>query len=139
MRLRIEPTSGIPLGQQIMQQIRLAIASGRLRPGEQLPSARDLATELHVNFHTVRKAYADLENEGVLRFQRGLGTFVPEQVARLDSAALRQLVREHVQRLAADLAGAGVAVEQVESMVLAELRAVFAADRVNRRASAKEG
>src|SRR5262245_61224594 len=126
MRIRVEPTSGAPLGQQIMQQVRLAIASGRLRPGEQLPSARDLAAQLRVNFHTVRKAYADLESEGVLRFERGRGTFVPRQVARLDQAALRELVRAHVRRLAADLAGSGVSGKQLEETVLAEVRAVFA-------------
>jgi GntR family transcriptional regulator len=143
MRIRIEPNSGVPLGQQIMQQVRLAIASGRLQPGEQLPSARDLAAELRVNFHTVRKAYADLEGEGVLRFERGKGTFVPEQVTRLDPAKLRELVREHVQRLAADLAGSGVSGKQVEEMILAEVRALFAGEparcTANRRSPSQEG
>jgi GntR family transcriptional regulator len=126
MHLRLEPTSGIPLGQQISQQLKLAIATGRLRPGQQLPSARDLAASLRVNFHTVRKAYGDLEAEGVLRFERGKGTFVPDRVAGLDSAALRRLVREHVCRLAADLAGSGVTLRDLEDLVLAELRSAFA-------------
>ena len=128
MRIRVEPGSGVPLGQQIMQQVRLAIASGRLAPGEQLPSARDLAEELRVNFHTVRKAYADLEATGVLRQERGKGTFVPDEVARLDGDALRELVRGHVQRLAADLAGAGTSLDEVERLVRAELRVAFGAD-----------
>ena len=135
IRIRIEPTSGTPLGQQIMQQIRLAISAGRLQPGQQLPSARDLAAELRVNFHTVRKAYADLEAEGVLRFERGRGTFVPDRVARLDQAALRKLVRDHVHKLAADLAGAGVSLEQIEEILLAELRGVFSAHDSSNRSS----
>lgn len=135
MRIRIEPTSGTPLGQQIMRQLRLAIANGRLRPGQQLPSARDLAAELRVNFHTVRKAYADLEAEGVVRFERGRGTFVPDQVRPLDAAALRRLVRDHVDRLAADLAGSGVSLTQLEDLVLAELRSVFS----TKRSATKEG
>ncbi len=139
IRIRLEPARGTPLGQQIMQQLRLAIAGGRLRPGEQLPSARDLAEDLRVNFHTVRKAYADLEAEGVLRSERGRGTFVPDRVAKLDTAALRKLVREHVHRLAADLAGAGVSLKQVEEILLAELRRVFSTDDSSNRSSTNEG
>jgi GntR family transcriptional regulator len=128
MRFRLEPNSGVPLGQQIIHQIRLAVAARRLVPGEKLPSARDLAAELGVNFHTVRKAYADLEAEGVLRSDRGIGTFVPEEAPRLDPAALRRVVREHVERLAADLAGLGLPAEEVEALLVSELRAVFRAN-----------
>jgi GntR family transcriptional regulator len=56
MYLALDANNGIPLGVQIVAGIRMAIAAQRLRPGDQLPSARDLAAELHVNFHTVRKA-----------------------------------------------------------------------------------
>jgi GntR family transcriptional regulator len=125
MRFRLEPNSGVPLGQQIMQQIRLAVATRRLLPGTKLASARDLAAELGVNFHTVRKAYADLESEGVLRSDRGVGTFVPDESPKLDAVALHRLVREHVERLAADLAGLGLSVEEVEALVLSQIRMVF--------------
>src|SRR5262252_3993080 len=109
MHFNLEPNSGVPLGVQIARQLRLAVASGRLAPGERLPSARDLAEELGVNFHTVRKAYGELEQAGVLRFERGLGTFVAERVSPLAQDEVRGLVRRHLEGLLADLAGLGLA------------------------------
>lgn len=129
MRLRLEPASGVPLGAQIARQIRLAVAAGRLGPGDQLPAARDLAAELGVNFHTVRKAYADLAAEGLLDVGQGRGTFVTEAGARLGAAELRALVRTHVTRLAEDLAGAPVDPERVEHLVVDEVRRALGARR----------
>jgi GntR family transcriptional regulator len=118
--LRIDPNSGVPLGVQIASGLRLAIVSQRLRAGEQLPSARDLAAELRVNFHTVRKAYGDLEGEGLLEFRRGLGTFVTaSRQSRVTE--LRRLVRSHMEALMQDLAGVEVDPEQLEELVRTEL------------------
>jgi GntR family transcriptional regulator len=122
MHFRLEPNSGVPLGVQIARQLRLAVASGRLRPDERLPAARDLAEELKVNFHTVRKAYGDLEREGLMRTERGLGTFVARRVPALDDGAVRRLVRQHVERLLEDLAGLGLSPREVGRLVDQELR-----------------
>lgn len=122
MRLRVDPNSGVPLGVQIARQVRLAIAAGRVAPGERLPSARDLAADLGVNFHTVRKAYRDLEAEGLLRVQRGRGTTVAPAPRPLRRAELRDVVRLHVQHLAEDLAGADVDVDDLRGVVDEEVR-----------------
>jgi GntR family transcriptional regulator len=122
MHFRLEANSGVPLGVQIARQLRLAVASGRLQPGERLPAARDLAAELQVNFHTVRKVYSDLEREGVLRTERGLGTFVADRVQGLDDGAVRRLVRQHVERLLEDLAGLGLSTREVGRLVDQELK-----------------
>ena len=121
MFLRIEPNSGVPLGTQIVRQLRLALAKGRLKPGDRLPSARDLAAELQVNFHTVRKAFADLEREGLLESVRGRGTFVAEGAPPFAGADLSKVVREHVERLLEDLAGADVPSETLRKVLLEEL------------------
>jgi GntR family transcriptional regulator len=118
MYLRIDPGSGVPLGTQITRQLRLAVASGRLAAGERLPSARDCAAQLGVNFHTVRKAYAELEREGLFETRRGRGTFVAARVSKLGAAELRELVAEHVGRLREDLAGSDVADQQVEDLLV---------------------
>jgi GntR family transcriptional regulator len=123
MHFNLEPSSGIPLGVQIGRQLRLAITSGRLAPGERLPSARDLAAELKVNFHTVRKAYGDLEQAGLVRQERGLGTFVADRAPRPDEEELRALVRGHVERLLADLAGLGLRADDIVRLVERELSA----------------
>ncbi len=131
MRLRLDPTAGVTLGTQIVRQIRLAVAAGRIRPGEQLPPARELAADLGVNFHTVRKAYADLAVEGLLDVGQGRGTFVAEGAPRLGAADLRELVRRHVTHLAEDLAGAPIEPGRVESVVVDELRRVLRPGKVN--------
>jgi GntR family transcriptional regulator len=74
--MRLDTRSGVPIYRQIQDQIRLGIASGRLLPGEQLPTVRALAVELSVNPNTIIKAYSELEREGVLTSEQGSGTFV---------------------------------------------------------------
>jgi GntR family transcriptional regulator len=68
--------SGVPIYQQIQDQIRYGIASGKLRPGEQLPTVRGLAVDLGVNPNTVIRAYTELERQGVLTTEQGSGTFI---------------------------------------------------------------
>ena len=75
----LDPKSGVPIYRQIQDQIRFAIASGRMRPGEQLPTVRALAVDLKVNPNTVIKAYTELERQGVLTTEQGSGTFVAPQ------------------------------------------------------------
>jgi GntR family transcriptional regulator len=72
----LNPKSGVPIYRQIQDQIRYGIASGRLRPGEQLPTMRALAVDLSVNPNTVIRAYTELERQGVLTTEQGSGTFV---------------------------------------------------------------
>jgi GntR family transcriptional regulator len=127
MRLRVDPNSGVPLGVQIARGVRLAIAAGRLAAGDRLPSARELAADLGVNFHTVRKAYGELEAEGLLRVERGRGTTVAPDAKTLRAADLRALVRRHVERLAEDLAGADVDDERLRELVVEELRRALGA------------
>lgn len=66
----------MPLYAQLTRAIRFAIATGKLRVGEQLPTVRQLAVELRVNANTVAKVYTELERSGILETRRGVGTFV---------------------------------------------------------------
>jgi GntR family transcriptional regulator len=75
-RFFVYPSAGAPIYQQLMQQVKFQIASGKLHPGDYLPSVRDTATELQVNPMTVSKAYSILEREGVLTRSRGQGMVV---------------------------------------------------------------
>ena len=80
----IDPREPTPLHAQIERSIRVAIASRRLRPGDQLPTVRQLAVALRINVNTVSKVYTHLERSGALETRRGVGTFVAEA---LDTAA----------------------------------------------------
>jgi len=72
----LSPSHPMPLYAQLTRAIKFAIATGRLKIGEQLPTVRQLAVELRVNANTVAKVYAELERAGVLETRRGVGTFV---------------------------------------------------------------
>src|SRR5574342_1096172 len=88
----------MPLYAQLERAIRFAIATERLRVGEQLPTVRQLAIDLKINANTVGKVYAELERVGVLETRRGVGTFVR---ARQNAAAMRALRSERERELRA--------------------------------------
>ncbi len=67
----LQPSSGVPIYLQLIQQVRRMVASGQLTPGTELPSVRDVATQYTVNPTTISKAYSLLENEGLLQRNRG--------------------------------------------------------------------
>lgn len=76
MLVNIDPGDSRPLYRQIVDEVRRALVAGELRPDDPLPSVRDLAAQLVINPRTVRQAYGELEQEGVIYVKRGLGTFV---------------------------------------------------------------
>src|ERR1700693_2254658 len=76
MLLRPNPSSGVPIYLQLMEQVKHSIETGALRPGEQLPGIRPLAEELVINPNTVAKVYRELEHEGVIELRHGAGAFV---------------------------------------------------------------
>lgn len=107
MLLSLNPSSGVPLYQQVLKQLRERIVSGQLARGEKLPSVRDLSALVGLNPLTVAKVYQFLEREGLVETRRGQGTFVAEATRSLSararreeiSPALRQVVTEalHLQ------------------------------------------
>lgn len=103
MLFRTNPSSGVPLYLQLMEQVKHQIETGALRPGEQLPGIRPLAEELVINPNTVAKAYRELEHEGVIELRHGAGAFVsPNGRAKKATDKLRAgqtLVAETVDRL----------------------------------------
>ena len=76
MLFRPNPSSGVPIYLQLMEQVKHGIETGALRPGDQLPGMRPLAEELVINPNTVAKAYRELEHEGVIELRHGAGAFV---------------------------------------------------------------
>ena len=79
MLFRPNPSLGVPIYIQLMEQVKHAIETGALRAGEQLPGIRPLAEELVINPNTVAKAYRELEHEGVIELRHGAGAFVSAQ------------------------------------------------------------
>ena len=92
--VEIDFRSKEPITDQIRKQIRFLIATGRLRPGDQLPTVRQLAADLRVNFNTVARAYRALDEEGLISTQHGRGTFVLEPPPEIAPEELRRRVVE---------------------------------------------
>lgn len=99
-QFRLDPRTGVPVYRQMIDQVLLAIASGVLKAGDQLPTVRQVAVELAINPNTVLRAYRELEIRGTLTTQQGLGTYVTAQTV-VEDEAQRQ---ERLNRLAADCA-----------------------------------
>ena len=80
MELRIDPSSAVPVYAQVVEQVRTLVALRALRPGDKLPSVRELAAQVRINRNTAAKAYQLLEAMGVLETRAGQGTFVADGV-----------------------------------------------------------
>ena len=114
--LTVDSADPTPLYAQLDRGIRAAIASGRLKVGDRLPTVRQLAADLRINANTVARVYAALERAGLLATHRGVGTFVREAPGALSSAPKRDRERELrplVDRLLADAAAIGISVADV--------------------------
>src|SRR5882762_544084 len=121
MLFRPNPSLGVPIYLQLMEQVKHAIETGALRPGEQLPGIRPLAEELVMNPNTVAKAYRELEHEGVIELRHGAGAFVSATArAKKATDALRAgqaIVAAAVEKLRAR----GVTDEEIRRLFEAEL------------------
>jgi GntR family transcriptional regulator len=100
LELKVERDAEVPVGTQLVWQLRGLMKEGRLRPGDRLPSLRDAAAAAGVNVNTMRAVYARLESEGLLRGEQGRGTFVARQA---DEPASRRALRREIAQLDAEL------------------------------------
>lgn len=129
MLIRINPKDGLPVYQQIKQQVKHLVASGALAAGEQLPPARELAMQLLVNANTVSRAYTELELEGVVERRRGSGTFVAEGGRNLTRAQREELLSPLVERLVVEAIQLELSLEAVQAAVARQWQALAAAER----------
>jgi GntR family transcriptional regulator len=120
LTFRLNSSSGIPPYLQIARQVRQALLAGVLRPGDQLPTVKEVVGQLAVNPNTVFKSYRELEREGLVRGRPGAGTFVlrrPEGPPPDDHARLARSLRRWVESARA----AGLDDTSIEAMVRAAL------------------
>jgi GntR family transcriptional regulator len=110
----IDPRDKTPIYTQLERGLRAAMATSRLRPGDQLPTVRQLAVELQINANTVARVYSELERAGVIETRRGVGSFVTAtaQTARPPKEHDKRL-RAFVTRMLAEAGSAGFSVEEI--------------------------
>ena len=121
MNLEIDFRSGIPIYLQVVQRIKERIATGRLTPGDQLPTVRSLALDLRVNFNTVARAYRILDEVGIISTQQGRGTYVmnkppPEVSEKIRQKALKALT----QRYLADAERLGASPDELNQILIGQ-------------------
>jgi len=100
--ITINLESGVPIYMQLVDRIKQMVVSGQLQPGQQLPTIRQLATDLRINYNTVGRAYLILDQEGVISTQQGRGTYIASrlgegQVQKLRMGKLRSMFGEVVR------------------------------------------
>ena len=96
MDIQLDFRSGQPIYLQLVEQIRRLIASGELKSGDQLPTVRQLATDLRINFNTVARAYRLLDEAGLISTQHGRGTYIWEAPSEETTRQLRLQVLEEL-------------------------------------------
>jgi GntR family transcriptional regulator len=129
MLFRPNPSLGVPIYLQLMEQVKHAIETGALRMGDQLPGIRPLAEELVINPNTVAKAYRELEHEGVIELRQGAGAFVTQQERGRKATDATRAAQAIVGSAVQQLRGRGLIDEEIRRLFEAELAGLAAAGR----------
>ncbi len=123
MNLRLNPKSGLPIYAQIVDGVRHMVAIGELKPGEQLPTVRDLAARLGVNVNTIARAYDLLDKSGVISTQQGRGCYVAD---RLDDQQLgthrRRALNTIIEQALLEALSLGYSVSEIEEVLSEQIK-----------------
>jgi GntR family transcriptional regulator len=115
--LRIEKGSAVPMSRQIADQIATLCASGGLKPGERLPSVRELARELAVNQNTVLRVYERLCGDGLLEMRHGQGTFATGKTSQRRLDAHRARLVDELRQIAQQAIGLGLSTDELHELL----------------------
>jgi|SRR5512140_854422 GntR family transcriptional regulator len=115
---RLDAGSGVPFYRQVIDQVLLAVADGRLKPGVQLPTVRQLAVDLSVNLNTIARAYREMEIRGIVETQQGTGTFVSARKPEKKTAERRKALERLVDQFLTTAASQGFTIEEFAEALL---------------------
>ena len=110
---QLDVKSGVPFYRQIIDQVKSAIASSRLEPGQRLPTVRKLAVDLSINPNTVSRAYTELELTGLVETQMGSGTFVGHRTVDQDEVERRRMLDQICEELLSRANSYGFTLEEI--------------------------
>ncbi len=111
--IQLDLKSGVPFYRQIIDQVKSAIATGRIGPGDRLPTVRQLAVDLSVNPNTVSRAYTELELTGLVETQMGSGTFVGQQQVQQNDVERRRILDQICQELLSRASSHGFTLDDI--------------------------
>jgi len=113
----LDMVNGAPIYRQIIQQIEYAILSGRMQPGDRLPTIRSLAVELKTNPNTIAKAYNELEIRGILATQVGSGTYISDKKPVIEEDSLKRKIREVAGKFMQEMRDLGVEKKELPGLI----------------------
>lgn len=123
-KIQLNFRANLPIYLQIVEQIEGLLLSGELRPGDQLPTVRQLANDLDVNFNTVARAYRLLDESGLISTQQGRGTYILDLPGKAVQQRLRQeSLKVLTQRFLWEIARIGIAPQEAQAEIEAQIRA----------------
>jgi GntR family transcriptional regulator len=124
MLLHIDANNGLAVYDQIVRQVKFAVADGALRTGELVPSVRELARELTINPNTVARAYRQLQDDGVIETVRGTGLSITASARRQCQADRTKLLRARLRSVLEEAMHSGLEPKEIESLIHDELSTV---------------
>ena len=122
MFFHIDYNSSQPIYQQVIEQIKLSVVNGGIKPGDRMPSIRELAKTLKINPTTTARIYNELAHEGVLILRQGQGAFVAPKVVSLASDEIHRIVSEYARKMLVEGLRLGLTREEIDIIVDVEYR-----------------
>lgn len=116
MFFSIEPNNGVPIYDQVVRQVKYAVAEGALTPGERVPSVRQLAAQLTLNPNTIARAYQQLQSDRVLEVQRGVGMVVRAEAPQHCAAERRALLAARLRGVIREAFRGGLEADQLREL-----------------------
>ena len=113
IRIQLDVKSGVPFYRQIIDQVKTAIASGQVEPGDRLPTVRQLAVDLSINPNTVARAYTELELTGLVETQMGSGTFVGQHTVEQDDVERQRMINQICQEFLSRASSYGITLDDL--------------------------
>ncbi len=126
LNLQLDFRSGVPIYVQIVEEVQQSLAAGQLKPGDQLPTVRQLASDIRVNFNTVARAYRMLDDAGLISTQQGRGTYILETATtKLPDLLRQETLEDLVEKSLSRILAQGYSLSDVEQILqekIAELK-----------------
>jgi GntR family transcriptional regulator len=124
----LDASSGVPFYRQIIDQVLLAVADGRVKGGTQLPTVRQLAVDLAINLNTVAKAYREMEIRGIVETQQGTGTFIARRRVERASKEKKKALHDLVDQFIAAATAKGLSIGELADALIERAEKVEAVE-----------
>lgn len=125
MFLNINPSNGIAIYDQVVRQVKFAVAQGAVKPGNLVPSVREMARELAINPNTVARAYQQLQADGVLEQVRGMGLEVAADAVKQCKSERQTLIQDRIRQALAEAKQSGLQGDELRQIIEKQLTSVL--------------